>query len=635
MKAIQRFEMFWHILRNMGLRYAFFKVWYEFQRKTGILKCRFPKVSTQKSLVTIAGWRNLPIHFFFEPGNIQVCKNPRLTGLERRVMQIHQHRYRYFSDRWFEVRDWHTNPLTGYVYDRNMHWSDIQDFSKEAGDIKFVWEKSRFTFLYDLVRYDFHFGQDQSELVFALILNWIEANPVNCGPNWECSQEIALRVFNWTFALHYYRRSDALTQNMLDVILASIHDQMKHVAGNIRFSRVAVRNNHALTETLGLFLTGLLFPFFSESKAWKKCGKRWFEKEINFQIATDGTFIQSSMNYHRVAVQLLAWGIRLAELNGEPLNKRIYHAAKRSLNFLLACQDSRSGELPNYGPNDGALFFPLTECRFNDFRPQLSALGAVLKIDCRFGTGRWSEESEWISGNDNVLSANLLDPAVPAVLTFQAGGYYIIREAGSVTLLRCGIGHGRPFQADQNHLDIWVNGQNILHDAGTWLYNAGEETSDYFTSTAAHNTVMVGDFDQMKRRERFMWTHWTKNAKGIVGRGEDDFLTETVFEGYRHLRKGIIHRRRLRKKRGVLHWIIEDWVEGVPGGIPIVQMWHPGHGFLENYMIRAHDAKRRNVAPVFSGGWFSKIYGKREKTTTISFPISNGYIGTEIYTTKK
>ena len=62
--------------------------------------------------------------------------------------------------------DWVTNPDTGYRYDINTHWTDVVDFSPAAGDIKFVWEMSRFAFLYDLLRYDYHFGVDCGELVF-------------------------------------------------------------------------------------------------------------------------------------------------------------------------------------------------------------------------------------------------------------------------------------------------------------------------------------------------------------------------------------------------------------------------------------------------------------------------------------
>ena len=53
-----------------------------------------------------------------------------------------------------------------------------------------------------------------------------------------------------------------------------------------------------------LYLMGLMFPTMPDAKKWQKKGKKWFEQEIKYQVADDGSFIQDSMNYHRVLIQL-------------------------------------------------------------------------------------------------------------------------------------------------------------------------------------------------------------------------------------------------------------------------------------------------------------------------------------------
>ena len=400
--------------------------------------------------------------------------------------------------------------MTGYRYDATKHWTEIPDFSAEAGDIKYVWEKSRFTFLYDLIRYDFHFQEDQSELVFEEIESWVAENPVNQGPNWRCSQEISLRVLNWTFALHYYKYSVALTPERFARILHSIYRQMCHVAAHIDFSRRVVRNNHALTETLALYLVSLLYPFFPESDRWKKEGKCWFEQEIAYQIYDDGTFLQFSMNYHRVAAQLLSWAIQLAHLNGERWDEVVYDRAHKSLHFLRTCQDATTGWLPNYGNNDGALFFPLTESHFRDFRPQLIALEKALSSTAgRPGSLRLtSEQATPCSVNAKVSNGTY---------AFPNSGYYALRDAGTLTFIHCGHYTDRPFQADNLHLDIWVNGKNILRDAGSYLYNTDERWTRYFAGTASHNTIMLGDYDQMRKGPRFIWYDWIKKKPRGLG----------------------------------------------------------------------------------------------------------------------
>lgn len=629
MKAVRHLTLLWHIGRQMGWHYVLFRAGYWLQAKTGILKLRFPGKATSRSFISIREWRNHNPAFLFDPQKLDLEKNASLMDLKWRVEQIKAGRFRYFSSRWFEVPDWHTNPLTAYRYRVDEHWSQVNDFPAEAGDIKFVWEKSRFTFLYDLVRYDYHFSEDQSKTVFGLIVDWVDRNPVNCGPNWKCSQEIALRVLNWTFALHYYRTSPMLKQSLLDKILCSIYDQMRHVAENLRFSEIAVRNNHVLTEALSLFTTGLTFPCFPESNRWKNEGKRLFEEKVVSQIAADGTYLQFSMNYHRVVLQLMSWGIRLAELHGDPVCEGVYSRGVASLTFLRTCQNDENGQLPNYGHNDGALFFPLTECSFRDFRPQMATLANMLGVDLDYPRGSWAEESAWFAGNRPAHISALKLPIKP-VSVFETGGYHIIRDAEALMFLRCGGYYSRPFQADHNHLDIWVNGRNILRDAGTWLYNTDKQSTRYFSGTRGHNTVMIGDFDQMQKQARFIWTHWIVNAKGQADSSDHEFWIDAEFEGFRHLGKGIVHQRRVVKKKGQLYWVIKDHVTNVPFGMRIRQLWHPDEAFLLDFRINAVDGEGNEIRAIVENGWYSEVYGEKRQCEALVFGTFGSSVTTVI-----
>ncbi len=623
MKALRYLKLLWDIGRQMGWYYWLFRAGYWLQGKTGILKLRFPRKVSSRSFVDIQEWGECRPRFLFDDQNFDLPINPDLSELKWRVMQIQAGRFPYFSNTWYAVADWHTHPLTRYQYPVNEHWSEVDDFPAQAGDIKFVWEKSRFTFLYDIIRYDYHFKEDQAETVFRLLADWIDHNPVNCGPNWKCSQEIALRVLNWTFALHYYRASPNLSQAKLDQILCSIYDQMRHVASNIRFSEVAVRNNHILSESLALFTTGCMFSFFPESLNWKQKGKDLFEREIVSQIKPDGTYLQYSMNYHRVVVQLLTWAIRLAERHSDRMCAQVYSRARAVLIFLRACQNNANGQLPNYGHNDGALFFPLTECEFRDFRPQMAALAAALGFDLGYQTGQWLEETWWLTGHRPEFPL-MLNPQY--LSAFHQSGYYIIRNAGTITFLRCGNCHSRPFQADQNHLDIWVNGRNILRDAGTWLYNGEEETTHYFCGTRSHNTVMIENFDQMQKQHRFIWTHWTRSAQGKSGVANEEFWIETEFEGFRHVGKGIVHKRRVVKKAGQLHWLVEDHILNLPSGMRIRQLWHPDAAFSDDFKINAVNELGVDIAMTVEEGWYSQGYGVKTRSSTLVFESKGSFI---------
>ncbi|MCF0061992.1 heparinase II/III family protein [Dyadobacter chenwenxiniae] len=590
-------------LRDMGLRYALFRFWHEIQVRTGLLILRFPVSGKNSPHFSKDEWLRQSIHFALGPALLNLERNPALQGVQERVEHIWQNRFLFFHDKWHSVSDWHTNPENGFTYNKTMHWSRIPTLSRQAGDIKYVWEKSRFCFLYDLIRFDLHFQVDQSGVVFSFINDWIEKNPVNRGPNWICGQEIALRVLNWTFALHYYKSSDTLTDELFSKILNSIRQQMLHVEQNMNFSRAVVRNNHALTETLALYVIGWCFPVFPESSRWKQNGKQWFEQEIAYQIYDDGTFLQFSMNYHRVAVQLLTLAIDMARLNEEKWNDVVYERAEKSLHFLRSCQDNVTGWLPNYGNNDGALLFPLTEQHFRDFRPQLEALSRSLQImELR-----------------------------PAPLSFfKNGGYYIFRDENTMTFLRCGAYKNRPFQADNLHLDIWANGMNIMRDAGSYSYNTDEKWTEYFSGTASHNTVMLGDFDQIKKGPRFMWYNWIKNAKGSVKQDTDSFQIDAEFEGFYQLGKGIKHCRRVVKSKNTQHWIVEDRIDNRPNHLPMHQIWHPHPEFFEHYQIMAEDNEGSKLDYIETEGWYSETYMKKVACRRLVFSSFGNYIKTII-----
>ena len=462
--------LYFQLFHNMGIKYFLFRIQYEIRRKGGMLKRAYPISWEDKEYLSLADWRKHAKPFFFSSRKSVKLTHTDSRVLSERVNRMKRGEYCFFSAVWYNLGtdyDWLTNLDTNYKYNANVHWTTVEDIVPEAGDIKYVWEKSRFSFLYDIIRYDQKSGENHASFVFSQIEDWIHKNPLNCGPNYKCSQEISLRVLNWLFALYYYKDSVELTEDVFRLIIQSVYWQIKHVRANINFSRIAVRNNHAITETLALYLVGLLFPQFPESGEWKKKGKKWFEEEIKYQVAEDGTYLQFSMNYHRVVVQLLTWAITLADRNGERFCDEVYKRAYQSVNFLYQCQDDLTGWLPNYGSNDGALFFKLNDCDYRDYRPQLDALHYLLTSEHLYD--KQYEDREWYLCEWKA-NRQMYPPIKKqfGCISFDKGGYYCIREKDTFSFIRCGRHKDRPAHADNLHLDIWYQGENCLFDGGSY-----------------------------------------------------------------------------------------------------------------------------------------------------------------------
>ncbi len=621
-----------HLLKNMGPRYVAYRVRHELEKKAGVLKRRFPDNQPHKSFIPLEQWRADAGTFLFEDRrDIKLEKNPA-SALKEKAEQILEGKMTFFSSQLYDLGksyDWLTNPDSGFRYDNTKHWSQISDLNPAAGDIKYVWEKSRFSYLHTILRYDYHFEQDSAEWVFSEIDSWIKANPVNCGPNFRCSQEISLRLFNWCFALHFYKGSPALTDERWHSYQHYIYWQLHHVYHHIDFSRIAVRNNHAITETALLCLSEFLFPFIPETKQWSARGRKWLEEEVAYQVYDDGTFLQHSMNYHRVVVQVLTLVLSLAEKNGRPLSGKMYEGAYKSVNFLLQCQQLTTGRLPNTGANDGALFFQFSGSDYTDYRPQLNALHVLLTGENLYsGAGAWEEEAAWFGIGRQAGKRFSALQQEQGIISFPIGGYYLIRDGDTLSLIRCARYRDRPGQADNLHLDIWVGEQNMLHDAGSYKYNTAQELKRYFNGTQSHNTVMVDDLDQMLKGERFIWYYWSEATNVRLSEDTAYYVFEGTIKAFGHLSKYITHTRTVKKKKGSNTWFVQDEVQGLPGGHILKQMWHTA--FSDEVAVRPLSAE---AVPSEKQGWQSVYYGTKEACTEMVVSSESRQIQTLIQIT--
>ncbi|WP_353150628.1 heparinase II/III-family protein [Flavobacterium sp.] len=596
------------LYKNMGSRYVAYRVFHELEKKLGRLRKKHPTDLVLLKPISLSEWHKSKNPFVIsEKEQFTFDKKPSEI-LKKKAERIKSGELHYFNEQWLFIGkdyDWITNPSNGYSYDVAKHWSEIPDLSEEAGDIKYVWEKSRFSYFLTLIRYDYHFDEDLSEFIFSEIESWIDANPINQGPNWLCSQEISLRMFNWCYALYFYQNSEALTekrwQKIQNVIYASVH----HVYHHINFSRIAVRNNHAITETLFLTLSNILFPFIPETKKWSEEGLKWFEEEIAYQIYQDGTFLQFSMNYHRVVVQLLSFGISIFEKNSQQFSDLVYQKAYKSLNFLYQCMQNENGWLPNYGSNDGALFFIFSDTDYRDYRPQLNTLHKVLTGKLLFQIDIINEDYNWVQGAQNKIHFSPLRK-IYGVQSFDVGGYYLCRNGDFFTFIRCGNHKDRPAQADNLHVDIWHKGENILRDSGTYKYNTEPDNLNFFMGSKSHNVVMVGEHSQMLKGGRFIWYYWSQKREAKWRVTDEAFVFTGSINAFRHLEHKAIHQRVVKISKHDYVWLVTDSFKGLDS-YEKKQIWHPNSLELEI----SSEGNHYNEFDSFNSDYYGQLQQKK------------------------
>ncbi len=455
---------------------------------------------------------------------------------------------KYFSHTYYQIGfppDWHKDPLTGIRWNSQKHWSELSDDS--GMDVKFIWEPSRFAMVYTLVRaYASSRDEKYAEAFWQLIQSWAESNPPNTGPNWMDGQEAALRLMTWIFGYYQFSKSPSSTPQRLVQFVTMVAAHAERIYKNIDYA-ISTYSNHTISEAFGLWLVGLLFPELKHAEKYFALGRKLLEQEAAAQIFLDGSYSMYSLNYHRFILHLYLFAIRLGEINNSPFSNSVYSSISSSIDYLSQLIDPGTGKMPVYGSNDGALVLPLNNCDFTDYRPLLQLGAYITKKQFLFEPGPWDEDIFWLCGIQAVSRAERSDSGVESGAgvrvksrsSFPQGGTYLLHSANSAAIIRCTDYSSRPSHADQLHMDLWIHGQNIACDAGTYLYNGQGIWRNGLAHTVAHNTVTVDHLDQMKMLTRFTWTNW---SHGKVLR-HDENIWRGEQDGYKRLPDPVNHER--------------------------------------------------------------------------------------------
>ena len=142
---IQKIKKMANLISNMGFHYLFFRIFYMIKTKLGWQKKVFPTQPKFSEYITLESWKNNLPPFFFYGKDIPYLPKEEKVILAETFQEIQKGVFTFFNKSKIELgteSNWLVNPSTGYGYDINKHWSEVQDLSKEAGDIKYVWEKS-------------------------------------------------------------------------------------------------------------------------------------------------------------------------------------------------------------------------------------------------------------------------------------------------------------------------------------------------------------------------------------------------------------------------------------------------------------------------------------------------------------
>ena len=420
--------------------------------------------------------------------------------------------------------NWHYSPITKQESSSSVKWYRIPDFDSKRGDIKAIWEASRFTHFFYLARAYLITGDDKYYVAFSEQLKrWLKDNLYPYGANYKCGQECTLRMIN---ALMAYTVFDQLTtaedENNMHRLVKVCY---KKVLSNFFYAHKCIKNNHTLSEICGL----IIGAWCCEDKQRLRKAYRLLDKEIENQFMPDGGYVQYSFNYQRFALQIMECVYKISEKTAKSISDKSKKLTKNSALLMYQCQDV-TGDVPNYGSNDGALIFPVTACGYRDFTPVINTVHALATGKVIFEKGYYGEELLWFGDGSSLQVVKIEKKS----MAFNDAGFYTLRHDGGFLMTCLQDFKTRPAHMDGMHIDLWHKGKNIFCDSGTYSY--ASEIGKDLAKTAAHNTVKVQSAEQMACYSNFMIYDWTSrnDVKFTIGSFTGTMISKN---GYEHTRQ--------------------------------------------------------------------------------------------------
>ncbi|NOY99266.1 MAG: hypothetical protein GXP40_08710, partial [Chloroflexi bacterium] len=451
----------------------------------------------------------------------EILGSDGLNSLLSEANQIAGGRFRIFGGELVEIELGFEQPLS--------HWTAYEtreallpDSKLPISDIKFLWEPARFGWAFTLGRAYRVSGDDKYAEAFWRCFETFDAgNPPYLGPHWMSGQEVALRLMAFVWSAQVFGDSPESTRQRKERLAQSVAEHAARIPPTLLYAR-AQNNNHLLSEAAGLFTAALALPDHPQAGKWRRLGEKWMAWCFENQIDGTGEYIQHSVTYQRLMLQLALWVRSLntkvtkghkgkEEIGGKHgasscalcLTEEARQNLAAATRWLAELTDPVSGRAVNLGADDGAYIFPLANGDFRDIRPVAAAAARVFLDEQPFGVGVWDEMSLWFEGLQ-----------VGNFASSQLSNLPILKSASnSWAYLRVADGNLRLAHADQLHLDLWWRGENVALDPGTYLYNAAPPWDNPWPATQFHNTVTVNGLDQMTRAGRFMYLDW---ARGCV-----------------------------------------------------------------------------------------------------------------------
>lgn len=501
------------------------------------------------------------------------------------------------------IIDWNTDFKTGFTFPLD-HIVGNRFVRLDGPDIHTVWELARFQHL-PLLAAGFRLSGDPRFLdeVGSQFSSFRSQNPIEFGPNWTSTMDVAIRACNW-LATMCLLRGVVEEQSWGRAMAVGVLDHGRFVRSHLEYGWRPGnwrRGNHYLSNVVGILVIASFFSGSRLGRRWLSWASSELEREVEHQVAADGSTWEGSPAYHRLVAEMFLIGDRVvAVCVPEKRSAKLSKSLPKMLEFARDnSPDGRS--IGSIGDFDNGRFLPMADYGADDPRGQ-DFLFRLSGVEPGMGEG-------------------------PA--SYPSGGYWVMRTESFFIPIRCGpVGLGHHSHCDQLSFQVFYKGIPIVVDPGSFVFSPNPSARNELRSTKSHSTLQIDGAEQnpihsdgikglfeMEDRSRAECLEW------IPGRESQSFSGRHF--GYSNL--GAVHQRQIVLDPGAERIHVDDLV--VSRSRHDLLWTFPLHPrarveiegsacsiLIDDLRIRL---EAPGCAPFTEKGWFSPSYGKRQEANMI------------------
>ena len=445
--------------------------------------------------------------------------------------------------------DWFHDPMTGRRSDPDAYaFSLNQRDEAQVGNIKQVWEVNRLQHLTLLATAWYLTHEEQyAQRVADQLRSWWRENPFLSGVNWTSGIEIGIRLMNFAWIRRlldgWPSAADLFEGDQLAV--RQIHWHQQYLAAFE--SRGSSANNHVIAEAAGQLAASCAFPWFAETRRWRRDSASLLERELARNTFASGINRELASDYHGFVAELGFFAAVEASAAGAPLSDGTWRRLCAMADGMAALVDARV-QPPRQGDSDEGRVLLLDAPEHNRW-PTLLALGDALVGRLDWWPPTTPDAGSALVGALAGARREISDRPERRPSWFKDAGIAILRTNTDLPEIWCrcdGGPHGflsiaAHAHADALSVEVRYGGVDILADPGTYCYHGEPEWRSYFRSTLAHNTVEIAGRSQSVDGGPFLWLRHAGTREIDVRDPDMNWIAE--HDGYMSLSPPARHRR--------------------------------------------------------------------------------------------